>query len=197
MFCIQIVEVAHYSHYGLAAYSTLMYLYVNPCTGMCRLCCCSPSLKFKIGGGNQSCCCCCARCASFLATFMGEMFGLLFLHRKGNGLIVGDNPCALHESAVLKVLLPLFVISLQITKAGLMCVRWPIWISQSLSMPTSRMISPYGPTPSSLTSRSMYAELSCLILHLRQNSIPCFIICRVTDSGGNDSRNLVIRRLCD
>ena len=66
----QMEEVAHYAHYALAAYSTLMYLYVNPCSGMCRLCCCSPSTqcnsplgvclnrnKKKNVAQNPSCCC--------------------------------------------------------------------------------------------------------------------------------------------
>lgn len=30
--------MAHFSHYALGIYSTLMYLYMNPCSGLCQLC---------------------------------------------------------------------------------------------------------------------------------------------------------------
>lgn len=52
-----LLECAHYAHYGLAAYASLMYFYVNPCTGTCRLC------QFRFCGPmttKENCCptCC-------------------------------------------------------------------------------------------------------------------------------------------
>lgn len=32
------VELAHFARYALGIYSTFMFLYMNPCCGMCKLC---------------------------------------------------------------------------------------------------------------------------------------------------------------
>lgn len=68
---LRLLEIAHYAPYALAAYSTLMYLYINPCCGMCKLChfsaCTSPMglcnpCATKPGRQDvQSCCCACGR----------------------------------------------------------------------------------------------------------------------------------------
>ena len=32
------LDAAHYMPFALAAYSTLMYIYINPCCAFCKLC---------------------------------------------------------------------------------------------------------------------------------------------------------------
>jgi hypothetical protein len=65
------LEIAHFAPYALAAYSTLMYLYVNPCCGLCQLChfsacttpmgLCNPCARKPGRQDVSSCCCACGR----------------------------------------------------------------------------------------------------------------------------------------
>lgn len=34
-----LADAAHFMNYALAAYTYLMFLYINPCCGICKLCC--------------------------------------------------------------------------------------------------------------------------------------------------------------
>ena len=64
-----ILEIAHFAPYGLAAYSTLMFLYMNPGCGLCELChysacispmgSCNPCAKKSNTQSTPTCCCCC------------------------------------------------------------------------------------------------------------------------------------------
>lgn len=72
IYLIIFIEIAHFAPYALAAYSTLMFLYINPGCGLCELChysaCISPMGSCnpcaKKSNNNQStplCCCACGR----------------------------------------------------------------------------------------------------------------------------------------
>eukprot|EP00602_Paraphysomonas_sp_CaronLab_P003137 CAMPEP_0185038922 /NCGR_PEP_ID=MMETSP1103-20130426/35176_1 /TAXON_ID=36769 /ORGANISM="Paraphysomonas bandaiensis, Strain Caron Lab Isolate" /LENGTH=848 /DNA_ID=CAMNT_0027577587 /DNA_START=193 /DNA_END=2739 /DNA_ORIENTATION=- len=94
----EIEEIAHYAHYALAVYSTLMFLYMHPCCGTCRLChfcCCAPpmgtcNLKCCFGKGKK-------RCPP------SDSDGCLCGRPASNGFVQGDNVCHLHEAAILKM----------------------------------------------------------------------------------------------
>lgn len=66
-------DIAHYAPYALAAYSTLMFLYINPGCGLCELChysacispmgSCNPCAKtLNVSNANNTPTCCCTSC---------------------------------------------------------------------------------------------------------------------------------------
>lgn len=100
-------EAAHYSHFALSAYSTLIYLYMYPCTGICRLAsfrscgkmetteCFHPSSSTCCG--NYLCCCSCCRPKS--CDYSNDNTPL----SKKYDRIISDQFCGLHQAAVIKM----------------------------------------------------------------------------------------------